>query len=163
MPRVAYALPGVNSSAFLPVPAWDGRGLGPWDATPGGDPQGQPGTMGVPTGLPDFGRDGRQVNGVPVRGGGAGYAMGSGTMPPVWYPSLYWQQHLTGSTLVSDNTQTPSIYSDNQLPIPVADPVGRAALLSRPPVFLSRGNLEQPSGSKGPQWPRWLPTLSYGG
>lgn len=162
MPRVAYAQPGTLPSAFCPVPAPDGRGFGPWDGSPG-DPQGQPGTMGVPTGLSDFGRDGQVVNGLPVRGSGAGYNQGSGTMPPVWYPSLYWQQALTGSTLVSGNTQTPSVYSDNQMPIPAADPSGRAALLARPPVFLSGGNLEQPAGSRGPQWPRWLPSMSYGG
>lgn len=161
MPRIAYAMPGVMSSAFLPVPAPDGRGFGPWDA---GDVNGQPGTMGVPAGLPDFGREGRSVNGIPVRGGGGGYNQGSGTMPNVWYPTKYWQPRLDGSTLVSTgNTQTPSVYSDNQLPIPAQDPRGRAALLARPPVFLSRGNLEQPAGSRGPQWPRWLPTMSYGG
>jgi len=160
VPRIAYAVPGALPSAFLPVPAPSGRGFGPWDA---GDVNGQPGTMGVPTGLPDFGRDGQVVNGHSVRGGGAGYAQGSGTMPGVWYPSKYWQPGLDGSTLVSGNTQTPSIYSDNQMPIPAADPRGRAALLARPPMFLSRGNLEQPEGSRGPQWPRWLPVLSYGG
>lgn len=161
MPRVAYAMSGGPlPSAFLPRPVPDGRGFGPWDA---GDVNGQPGTMGVPAGLPDFGKEGQRVNGVSVRGGGAGYSQGSGTMPPVWYPSTYWQDHLDGSTLVSGNTQTPSIYSDNQMPIPAADPRGRAALLARPPVFLSRGNLEQPAGSRGPQWPRWLPTMSYGG
>jgi len=162
MPRIAYAQPGYLPSAFSPVPAHDGRGFGPWDASPG-DPQGQPGTMGVPVGLPDFGHSGQQVNGGHVRAGGAGYNAGSDTMPPVWYPSLYWQQHLTGSTLVSGNTQTPCVYSDNQMPIPASDPAGRAALLARPPVFLSGGNLEQPAGSKGGSWPRWLPTLSYGG
>jgi hypothetical protein len=119
--------------------------------------------MGVPTGLPDFGHDGLVVNGHSVRGGGAGYAQGSGTMPGAWYPTKYWLSGLSGSTLVSGNTQTPCIYSDNQMPVPAADPRGRAAMLARPPMFLSRGDLPQPEGSRGPQWPRWLPTLSYGG
>lgn len=154
-------MPGVMSSAFCPRPALDGRGFGPWDAST--KVEGQPGTMGVPTGSPDFGKAGQQVNGVSVRGGGGGYASGTGTMPGVWYPQKYWLTGLDGSTLVSDNQQTPSIYSDNQMPIPAADPRGRAALLARPPMFTSGGNLEQPQGSKGPQWPRWLPTLSYGG
>jgi hypothetical protein len=162
MPRIAYAMPGVLPGAFRPIPVYDGRNFGPWDATPG-DPQGQPGTMGVPVGLPDFGKDGQVVNGQSVRGGGGGYAQGSGTMPGAWYPNLYWLSKLSGSTLVSGNTQTPSVYSDNQMPIPATDPVGRAALLASPPVFLSRGNLEQPPGSRGSDWPRWLPTMSYGG
>lgn len=161
MPRIAYAQPGALPTAFTPVPAWDGRGFGPWDEST--KVNGQPGTMGVPTGTPDFGKDGQVVNGQPVRGGGAGYNQGSGTMPPVWYPQLYWLSGLDGSTLVSGNTQTPCIYSDNQMPIPAADPTGRAALLARPPVFLSGGNLEQPAGSRGPAWPRWLPRMSYGG
>jgi hypothetical protein len=161
MPRVAYAQPGALPSAFAPVPAWDGRGFGPWSGT--ADVSGQPGTQGVPVGLPDFGRTGQQVNGTPVRGGGAGYAQGSGTMPGAWYPQLWHLTQLDGSTLVSGNTQTPSIYSDNQLPIPAADPLGRAALLARPPVFLSGGNLEQPRNSRVPGWPRWLPSMSYGG
>jgi hypothetical protein len=163
MPRVAYAISGgALPSAFCPVPAYDGRGFGPWDGSPD-DPQGQPGTLGVPTGLPDFGAAGQVVNGQSVRGGGAGYSQGSGTMPGVWYPQLYWQQHLSGSTLVSGNTQTPSIYSDNQMPVPARDPVGRAAILARPPVFLSGGDLRQPAGSRGPRWPNWLPSMSYGG
>lgn len=161
MPRIAYAMPGVMSSAFCPRPAPDGRGFGPWDEST--MVEGQPGTMGVPTGTPDFGKQGQAVNGIPVRGGGAGYASGTGTMPGVWYPSKYWLTGLDGATLVSGNQQTPSVYSDNQLPIPAADPRGRAALLARPPLFTSGGNVEQPAGSKGPQWPRWLPTLSYGG
>lgn len=160
MTRIAYAQPGALPSAFSPVPAPDGRGFGPWQGK--GAVRGQPGTMGVPTGLPDFGREGHVVNGHSVRGHGAGYAQGSGTMPPVWYPQLWYLDQLDGSTLVSGNTQTPSVYSDNQMPIPAADPRGRAAMLARPPVFLSRGNLEQPAPS-GPRWPRWLPSLSYGG
>jgi hypothetical protein len=161
MPRVAYVQPGKLPGAFAPVPAWAGLGFGPWAGK--GNVEGQPGTMGVPAGLPDFGRAGLQANGTVIRGGGGGYAHGSNTMPPVWYPQLYWLRRLDGATLVSGNSQTMSVYSDNQLPIPAADPLGRAAMLARPPVFLSGGNLEQPAGSKGPSWPRWLPTMSYGG
>jgi hypothetical protein len=161
VPRIAYVMPGHLPSAFAPVPAPSGRGFGPWDAS--ALVEGQPGTMGVPAGLPDFGRSGQQVNGAIVGGGGGGYAHGSSTMPPVWYPSLYWLRGLDGSTLVSGNSQAMSVYSDNQMPVPAADPLGRAALLARPPVFLSGGSLDQPPGSKGPAWPRWLPTMSYGG
>ncbi len=158
MPRIAYAQPGTLPSAFAPLPAQDGRGLGPWVR---GEVNGQPGTMGVPAGLPDFGKQGQVVNGTSVRWSGAGYCQGSGTMPNVWYPSLYWQPRLDGSTLVSGNQQTPSVYSDNQMPIPAADPRGRAALLARPPVFTGQKNVAQPPQSA--RWPSWLPTLSYGG
>lgn len=152
MPRIAYTVPGAVSAAFTPVPAFDGRGTGPWansEAT-----RGQPGTMGVPAGLPDFGHDGATVNGLPVRGGGAGYAQGSGTMGGAWYPSLYWQDRLDGFTLNRPG-QAPAIYSDNQMPIPAADPLGRAATLSRPPVFLGQQQIWNPPGSKGPVFPGW--------
>jgi hypothetical protein len=161
--RIAYAQPGAVCSAFAPVPAWAGFGLGPWAAKQ--NVSGQPGTQGVPAGLPDFGDAGLHVNGQPVRGGGAGYAHGSGTMPGVWYPQQWYLTTLDGFTLrpESGNQQAPSVYSDNQMPVPAANPLGRAAVLARPPVFLSGGNLEQPAGSRGPAWPRWLPGMSYGG
>lgn len=153
MPRIAYASPGATSMAFTPVPASDGRGLGPWENT--GAVSGQPGTMGVPAGLPDFGDGGLAVNGLSVRGGGAGYAQGSGTMKSgAWYPSLYWLRRLTGTTLNVPG-QGPSIYSDNQMPVPAASPLGRAAVLARPPSFLGQGQIRQPPGSKGPRWPSW--------
>jgi hypothetical protein len=159
--RIAYAQPAVPSSAFAPVPAYAGWGKGPW--ANGENVDGQPGTRAVPAEPTSFGPGGLGVNGQSIRGGGGGYAHGSGTMPLTWYPTQYYLRRLDGSTLVSGNSQTMSIYSDNQMPVPAADPVGRAALLARPPVFLSGGNLEQPSGSRGPAWPRWLPTMSYGG
>jgi hypothetical protein len=159
--RIAYSVPGAVSTAFAPVPAWDGRGCGPWSNSAA--IEGQPGTMGVPVGVPDFGAEGQVVNGVPVRGGGGGYAQGSGTMPGPWYPQLYWLRQLDGATLVSGNAQTPSVYSDNQMPVPAADPVGRAAVLAAAPVFLGQAQVRQPSGSKGPAWPSWLPGRGYGG
>ena len=140
MTRVAYFTPGAVSAAFTPVPAYDGRGCGPWSNSYA--VAGQPGTLGVPAGLPDFGKDGLQVNGLSVRGAGAGYAQGSGTMPGAWYPSLYWQRGLAGSTLVNPG-QGPSVYSDNQMPVPAANPLGRAAVLARPPVFLGQQDLPQ--------------------
>jgi hypothetical protein len=160
MPRIAYTMPGAVSSAFAPVPAWAGFGNGPWAVKM--NVEGQPGTQGAPVGLTDFGDGGLQVNGSSVRGGGGGYAHGSGTMTRAWYPQLWFLRRLDGSTLVSGNQQTMSIYSDNQMPIPAGSPLGRAAVLQRPPVFLSGGNLEQPEGSRGPAWPRWLPRMSYG-
>jgi hypothetical protein len=152
--RIAYACPGATSLAFTPVPAMDGRGNGPWansQAT-----MGQPGTMGVPAGLPEFGAGGLQANGAHIRGAGAGYSQGSSTMPGVWYPSLYWQRGLSGFTLNVPG-QGPSIYSDNQMPVPAALPWGVAAVLAKPPTFLGNQQVQQPPGSKGPAWPSWLP------
>jgi len=159
--RVAYAQPGTLPSAFAPVPVYDGRGFGPWAGK--SNVRGAPGTSPVPVAGMDFGGAGLVVNGGPVRGGGAGYAHGSGTMPGPWFPQQWYLTQLDGATLVSGNDQTMSVYSDNQMPIPAADPVGRAALLATPPRFLSRGQLKQPEGSRGPVWPSWLPSMSYGG
>jgi len=154
MPRIAYAAPGAVSMAFTPVPARDGRGCGPWANSQ--DTSGQPGTMGIPAGLPEFGESGLQANGVRIRGGGAGYSHGGSTMPPVWYPSLYWQRQLSGFTLNVPG-QGPSVYSDNQMPIPAAMPFARAAMLARPATFLGDRQVKQPAGSKGPAWPSWMP------
>ena len=161
MPRIAYRCPGATSMAFTPVPAADGRGCGPWSNTAA--VAGQPGTMGVPAGLPEFGESGLQANGTRIRGAGAGYAQGSSTMPGAWYPSLYWQRQLAGFTLNVPG-QGPSVYSDNQMPVPAALPYGRAAVLARPPTFLGNQQVAQPAGSKGPAWPSWLPRprLHYG-
>jgi hypothetical protein len=158
MPRIAYACPGATSMAWTPVPAYDGRGFGPWsgkDAVAG-----QPGTMAVPAGQAEF-PGGLQANGVQLRGGGAGYSQGSATMPGTWYPSLYWLRRLDGFTL-NNPGQGPSIYSDNQMPVPAALPYGRAAVLARPPQFLGQRQVKQPAGSKGHAWPAWLSRVRYG-
>lgn len=160
MPRIAYTAPGATSAAFTPIPANDGRNLGPWQVKD--NVSGQPGTMGVPTGLTDFGAAGLTANGQSVRGGGAGYASGSGTMrAQVWYPSLYWQRSLSQSTLTVPG-QGPAVYSDNQMPVPAASALGRAAVLAKPPTFLGQRQVKQPAGSKGPAWPDWLPRFHYG-
>jgi hypothetical protein len=159
MPRIAYRCPGATSMAFTPVPVQDGRGCGPWSNSD--QTAGQPGTMGVSSGLPEFGEAGLQANGTRIRGAGAGYAQGSSTMPPVWYPSLYWQRQLSGFTLNVPG-QGPSVYSDNQMPVPAALPYGRAAVLARPPTFLGQSQVPQPSGSKGLAWPSWLARVRYG-
>lgn len=153
MPRIAYAAPGATSMAFTPVPAYDGRGCGPWDNTSA--VAGQPGTMGVPAGTPDFGEAGLTVNGLPVRGWGAGYNQGSGTMRSgAWYPSLYWLRRLTGATHTVPG-QGLAIWSDNQMPVPAANPLGRAAIMARPPLFLGQRQILNPPGSKGPKFPAW--------
>jgi hypothetical protein len=161
MPRIAYAQPGPLPGAFAPIPAYAGFGLGPWATTR--NVSGQPGTQGVPAGLGDFGSAGAQVNGLSVRGGGAGYSQGTGTMPGAWYPQLWYLQRLDGATLVSGNTQTMSVYSDNQMPVPAADPLGRAAVLGLPPVFVANYQAHaRRRGQAGTSWPRWLPSVSYG-
>jgi hypothetical protein len=147
MPAIRYVVPGATSSAFVPVPA----------ATTAvvafkGDVVGQPGTRGIPAPPSDFGEAGQTVNGVPVRGAGSGYNQGSGTMPPVWYPQLYYERRLT-------ETPEVSIYSDNQMPVPAADPRGVAAVMARPPQFLGQGQVVQPKAM--PRWANWLP-LSRG-
>jgi hypothetical protein len=154
MPRIAYTAPGATCTAHTPVPANDGRNFGPYAGKD--NVEGQPGTLGVPCGLPDFGNQGLVVNGVPVRGGGGGYAHGSGTMPLAWYPQLYYLRTLDGATLVNAG-QGPSVYSDNQMPVPARDPLGRAALMAAPPVFLGQAEVRggKSVGSKGPRWPDW--------
>jgi hypothetical protein len=160
MPRIAYACPGATSMAFTPVPASDGRGDGPWSNSAA--TSGQPGTQGIPTGTPEFGTEGQVVNGISVRGAGAGYASGSGTMrAQVWYPSQYYQRRLDGFSLNIPGGG-PSIYSDNMMPVPAATPFGRAAVLAKPPTFLGQRQVQQPAGSKGPAWPDWLPRFNYG-
>lgn len=152
--RIAYTAPGVPpSTAYTPIPAWAGQGLGPY--ANGQDVAGQPGTLGVPVGLGDFGDGGMQVNGQPVRGSGAGYAQGSGTYKlGAWYPQLYWLRKARNS--LNTPGMGPSIYSDNQLPVPAADPLGRAAVLGVPPVFLGQKDVAQPPA--GPRWVNWVKT-----
>lgn len=161
--RIAYTCPGATSTAHTPIPAYDGRGAGPWSNT--GNVAGQPGTMAVPAGLPDFGDTGMTVNGAPVRGGGAGYAQGSGTMRMrAWFPSLYWLRRLDGFTLGTAG-QGPSVYSDNQMPVPARDPLGRAAVLGKPPVFLGQGEIANPPGSRGAaaMWAKLAERIGYVG
>lgn len=147
MPAIRYVVPGATSSAFVPVPA----------ATTAvvaykGDVIGQPGTLGIPAAPSDFGTAGQTVNGVSVRGAGSGYSQGSGTMPPVWYPQLYFERRLT-------ETPEVSIYSDNQMPVPAADPRGVAARMARPAQFMGQAQLTQPKAM--PKWANWLPA-SFG-
>lgn len=150
MPRIAYTAPGATCTAFAPVPAQDGRGFGPFEGK--ASVSGQPGTQGVPCGLPDFGTAGLQVNGLSVRGAGGGYAQGSGTMPLVWYPQLYYLRRLDGATQTVAG-QGASVYSDNQMPVPARDPLGRAAVLAKPPIFLGQADIYQPRAK--PKWPTW--------
>lgn len=144
MPQIIYTVPGATSSAFVPVPA----------ATTAKSAYktlvtGQPGTQGVPAAPAELAG---QVNGGPVR---SGYSGGTSMMPGVWYPQLWYSHGLW------PNSADVSIYSDNQLPVPAADPRGRAAVLARPPQFLGQSQLKQPKGM--PRWANWLATPSYGG
>lgn len=143
MPAIRYAVPGATSSAFVPVPAATTAVVQfKMEVT------GQPGTQGIPVGLTDFGEQGQVVNGIPVRGAGAGYNQGSGTMPPVWYPQLYYERRLSEVPEVS-------IYSDNQMPVPAADPRGVAGVMFRPPLWLGQAQVTQPQ--RLPRWANWTP------
>ncbi len=144
MPQIIYTVPGATSSAFVPVPASTTADLAVHDLVTG-----QPGTQGIPAAPAELAG---QVNGIPVR---SGYAGGTGMMPGVWFPQEYYERSLW------PNSSGVSVYSDNQLPVPVADPRGRALMLARPPVFLGQSQLKQPKGL--PRWANWLPTPNYGG
>ena len=147
--RIAYTTPGATSSAFLPVPA----------ATTAvfnfkGGVVGQPGTQGIPAPVPEvpFNRD---ISAWPFAGGYSN----SGSMPQVWYPSLYYQRSLDipGAEVITGDMR---IESDNQLPVPARLPTGRAAMLSRPPQFL--GQRQVKAQKAFPRWPDWLPRPNFG-
>jgi hypothetical protein len=110
MTGIAYEMPGATSTAFLPMPA---KYAGTWMSYKQ-DVEGQPGTQGVPAprDLCGPGADG----GVFLGGGPSG----SRNMPPRWYPTLYYLRQLPEPSLfpAGANYGGPSIYSDNQLPIP---------------------------------------------
>lgn len=146
--RWGYVAPGATSTAHTPIPARNASAF-----SYKGGVEGQPGTRGIPCGLPDFGTAGLQVNGISVRGAGAGYAQGSGTMPLVWYPQQYYQRTLLNPGQESSFAGGVSIWSDNQMPVPVRSPFGRAAMLARPPVFLGQQDIRQPpAGASGGSW-----------
>jgi hypothetical protein len=142
MPAVRYVVPGATSGAFVPVPASTTAVVRFKQEVTG-----QPGTQAIPAGLADF-PGGQVVNGLPVRGAGSGYNQGSNTMPPVWYPQLYYERGLS-------ETPEVSIYSDNQLPVPAMDPRGVAARMARPPQFLGQAQVTQSKAM--PKWSNWLP------
>ena len=145
MPQIIYTVPGATSTAFVPVPAY------PAGAKTAYKPlvTGQPGTQGIPAAPAELAG---QVNGVPIR---SGYAGGTGMMPGVWFPQEYYERQLWV------NSSAVSIYSDNQMPVPAADPRGKAAVLARPPVFLGQSQVVQPKAM--PRWANWLASPSYGG
>lgn len=143
MPQIIYTVPGATSSAFVPVPAATTAKVAYKTEVTG-----QPGTMGIPAAPAELAG---HVNGMPVR---SGYSGGTSMMPPVWFPQLYFERRL------SEDATGVSIYSDNQMPIPAADPRGRAAKLARPPQFLGQSQIKQPKGM--PKWANWLASPNYG-
>jgi hypothetical protein len=147
--RWGYVTTGVPpSTALTPVPARNASAYSYKGTTVG-----QPGTQGVPVGLPDFGQNGLQANGIRLRGGGAGYASGSDTMPLAWYPQLHYQSTLLAPGQASGYFGGASIWSDNQMPIPARDPLGKAAVLAIPPVFLGQRDIPQPpAGQPSTSW-----------
>lgn len=139
MTGIAYSVPGATSSAFVPVPAGTTARVAYKSVVTG-----QPGTQGVPAAMPELAG---MVNGQRVS---SGYSGGSSWMPPVWYPQLWFERQLSEIPQVS-------VYSDNQMPVPAADPRGVAARMARPPVFLGQAQLQQPKGL--PKWANWVPSM----
>lgn len=158
--RWGYVVPGATSTALTPIPARNASAYAYKGAVTG-----QPGTQAVPAGLPDFGNQGLTVNGISVRGGGAGYASGSGTMPLAWYPQQYYQRTLLNPGQEASFAGGASIWSDNQMPVPAADPLGRAAILAQPPVFLGQRDIPQPvtGASSSSWWARLAQATGYVG
>jgi hypothetical protein len=140
---IIYTVPGATSTAFVPVPAATTAKMAYKQNVVG-----QPGTQGIPAGPAEISGT---INGAPVR---SGYSGGMSMMPGVWYPQLYYSDRLW------INGADVSIYSDNQMPIPAADPRGKAAVLARPPTFLGQGQVVQPKGL--PRWANWLSQSSSG-
>jgi hypothetical protein len=151
---------GPPSTAFAPIPARNSSAYSYKGAVVG-----QPGTQGVPVGLPDFGVTGQHVNGTLVRGGGAGYSQGSSTMPLVWYPQLYYQRSLRAPGQEGPFAQGVSIWSDNQMPIPATDPLGRAAVLAQPYLFLGQRDIPMPPAGAAPTswWARLAQLVGFPG
>jgi hypothetical protein len=158
--RWGYVVPGATSTALTPIPARNASAYA-YKASVAG----QPGTQAVPCGLPEFGQQGLAVNGAQIRGGGAGYAQGSNTMPLAWYPQQYYQRTLLAPGQAAGFAGGIRIWSDNQMPVPARDPMGRAALSAMPPVFLGQRDIPQPpSGGPGSSWrARLLSAAGYGG
>lgn len=141
MPSVRYVVPGATSTAFTPVPAVTAAVLAYKQ-----DVDGQPGTKGIAADRPGV----NLARASTFRG----YSGDSEMMPPVWYPQQWFEPVLSELPPVS-------IYSDNQMPVPAADPRGAAARLATPPVFLGQRQVMQGRGI--PKWANWLPSASYGG
>jgi len=148
--RIAYTVPGATSTAFTPIPCINGAALGYKGAVVG-----QPGTLGVPAPRPDV-PDNADIVAYPFPGGYSN----SGAMPPVMYPNLYYQRALDipGADVITGGM---AIWSDNQMPIPAADPRGVAARLARPPAFLGQAQIGDPR--RNTRWPNWLPSPAFGG
>lgn len=110
MTGIAYQMPGATSSAFLPVPA---KYSASWQAYKH-QVEGQPGTMGVPAPRDQAGPG---ATGEIFLGGGPS---NSSRMPTHWFPTLYYLRGLPQPDEFPAGASYggPSIYSDNQMPIP---------------------------------------------
>lgn len=110
MTGIAYDMPGATSTAFLPVPA---KYSASWQSYKH-DTHGQPGTERIPAPRDNAGPG---ATGEIWLGGGPSRSQ---AMPPEWYPTLYYQARLPapGAFPAGGNDAGPSVYSDNQMPIP---------------------------------------------
>lgn len=146
--RIAYTVPGVNSTAFTPIPCINASTL-----NYKGGVVFQPGTQGITAPYPgvSYDQNGTRVN--------SGYSGGSKNMPQVWYPQLGYQHTLDipGAEVITGGM---SIFSDNQMPIPARLPWGRAAVTGRPPQFLGSRQIKAVKGL--PVWSNWIPTRNFG-
>jgi hypothetical protein len=145
--RIAYVVPGApGSTAFTPIPCINGSALAYKSAVTG-----QPGTQGIPAPWPGTFDD-------IVPWAYAGGFSESKAMPQVWYPNLYYQATLE---IPGSDPVPVRIFSDNQMPVPAADPRGRAAVLAGAPKFMGQRQVEARKAI--PRWPDWLPRPGFGG
>lgn len=138
MPLIAYELPGATSTAFLPVPAKYGGGTAYAYKQ---DTEGQPGTRAVPAPV----NTGPGADGRVFLGGGPS---NSSRMPAAWNPTLYYQRGLPAPDQfpAGGGYGGPSIYSDNQMPIP-ARGWGGTSFATLSSVAMTQGTT---IGGKGP-------------
>ena len=112
---------------------------------------GQPGTQGIPAPYPAPGQVG-------VTGTGKGKVdylpsglSASQYMPTRWYPSLYYRaQHLSRSI------GGVSVYSDNLMPVPAADPRGIPSGVIGPVGFAAYRGLTPAQPARPNRWARGL-------
>lgn len=115
--------------AAIPVPAHDARAYQSRAIV-----SGSPGIQAIPAPKP---------GGVPqdwsIR------TRNSSSCPPVWYPSVYYE--------VPPLERAPvSVLSDNQMPVPAINPIGKPYVASLPPNFLGQEQIGQPVVSPSFRW-----------
>ena len=152
MPGVRQVITGLppqkGSTAFMPLRALTQSVMDV--STAQGTPEdvtGQPGTQGIPAPYPAPGQLGVN-NGLDFLPSGLS---ASQYLPARWYPSLYYrQQHLFRSI------GGVSVYSDNIMPIPAADPRGIPIGAQGPSAFAAYRGLTPTQPARPNRWVRGL-------